>query len=198
MSVLVNLGYFTSAYAAFLDIFFALYPVPIIMRLQMPLKTRVAVAIALGLSALACIVSVYKLAMFGALFDLVAADPTYPGPYLDMLGLAEGFVLMVCASVPALGPLVAVARGTVSDAYGSMRGTRKQVGDGSKRSNGGHESSDPWNSFKGNRSDDMILETTQEETRDGLDAASSVPGTSSVRKTVGIPMFVIEAFQRSC
>jgi hypothetical protein len=76
VSVMADLGYFTSAYSAFLDIFFALYPIPFIMRLNMPLKSRIAVSIALGLSALACIVSIYKLAIFGQVFAILAVDPT--------------------------------------------------------------------------------------------------------------------------
>ncbi|GAB0137980.1 hypothetical protein EsDP_00006230 [Epichloe bromicola] len=43
VSILTNLGYFTSAYSAFLDIFFALYPIYFVMRLNMPLKSRIAV-----------------------------------------------------------------------------------------------------------------------------------------------------------
>ena len=76
ISVLADLGYFTSAYSAFLDIFFALYPIPLVMRLNMPLRSRMAVASALGLSALACIVSIYKLAIFGQVFEILAVDPT--------------------------------------------------------------------------------------------------------------------------
>jgi hypothetical protein len=76
VSVLANLGYFTSAYSAFLDIFYAMYPIPFVMRLNMPLKSRVAVSVALALSALACIVSIYKLAIFGSIFEILAVDPT--------------------------------------------------------------------------------------------------------------------------
>ena len=76
ISVLANLGYFTSAYSAFLDLFFALYPIPFIKRLKMPLKSRIAVSIALGLSSLACIVSIYKLAIFGEIFAILEVDPT--------------------------------------------------------------------------------------------------------------------------
>jgi hypothetical protein len=76
VSILANLGYFTSAYSAFLDVFFALYPIPFIMRLNMPLKTRIAVATAMGLSVLACVVSIYKLAIFGQIFEILAVDPT--------------------------------------------------------------------------------------------------------------------------
>ena len=76
ISILANLGYFTSAYSAFLDVFFALYPIPFIMRLNMPLRTRIAVAVALGLSVLACLVSIYKLVIFGQVFEIMAVDPT--------------------------------------------------------------------------------------------------------------------------
>lgn len=76
IKVLADLGYFTSAYSAFLDLFFALYPIPFIMRLNMSLKNRIAVSIALGLSSAAFIVSVYKLAIFGQVFEQLALDPT--------------------------------------------------------------------------------------------------------------------------
>lgn len=76
LSVLVNLGYFTTAYAGFLDIFFAIYPIPFIMRLNMPLKIRLAVSTALGLSFLGCVVSIYKLVIFGEVFALMEKDPT--------------------------------------------------------------------------------------------------------------------------
>lgn len=76
VSVLGNLGYFTSAHSAFLDVFFALYPIPFIMRLNMPLRMRIAFAAALGLNVLACIVSIYKLAIFGQIFEILAGDLT--------------------------------------------------------------------------------------------------------------------------
>ncbi|OBT88199.1 hypothetical protein VE02_02465 [Pseudogymnoascus sp. 03VT05] len=48
VKVMADLGYFTSAYSAFLDLFFALYPIPLIMRLNMPFKSRIAVSIGSG------------------------------------------------------------------------------------------------------------------------------------------------------
>lgn len=111
VSVLKNLGYFTSAYSAFLDFFFALYPIPLIMRLNLDLKNRVTISVAMGLSALASAVSVYKLAIFGEVFTMLPSDPTFPVAYLDILGMAEGFILLVCASLPTLGPLIRAIRG---------------------------------------------------------------------------------------
>lgn len=74
--VMSDLGYFTSAYSAFLDVFFALYPIPFIMRLNMPLKNRILVSIALGLSILAFILTIYKLTIFGEIFVVLAENPT--------------------------------------------------------------------------------------------------------------------------
>jgi hypothetical protein len=42
----------------------------------MPLRSRIAVCFAFGLSALACAVSVYKLAVFESVFDMMATDRT--------------------------------------------------------------------------------------------------------------------------
>lgn len=167
VSVLADLGYFTSAYSAFLDIFFALYPIPFIMRLNMPLRTRIAVSTALGFSIMACFVSIYKLAIFGQVFDILAVDPTceFPGPYhphnavtnklsldpvpyLDILGISECFVLLVCASLPALGPLFRAARGKMTSASRSGQGSHNVL-DSSKMGN--QPSNRTWDSFKGHK-----------------------------------------------
>lgn len=76
VSVMSNLAYFTSSYSAFLDIFFAFYPIPFIMRLNMPLRSRLAVAGALSLSSLAFVVSVIKLTALGEAFAISETDPT--------------------------------------------------------------------------------------------------------------------------
>ncbi|KAI1776994.1 hypothetical protein F4818DRAFT_439355 [Hypoxylon cercidicola] len=114
ISVMSNLAYFTSSYSAFLDIFFAFYPIPFIMRLNMPLRSRLAVAGALSLSSLAFVVSVIKLIALGQAFAISETDPTYPVPYLDILGMSEGYILMICSSLPTLGPLFRAAKGKLT------------------------------------------------------------------------------------
>ncbi|XDG05863.1 hypothetical protein ABKA04_005478 [Annulohypoxylon sp. FPYF3050] len=76
VNIMINLAYFTSAYSAFLDIFFAFYPIPFIMRLNMPLRSRIGVASALSLSSLAFVASVVKLSALGEAFSISAKDPT--------------------------------------------------------------------------------------------------------------------------
>ncbi|KAI1340349.1 hypothetical protein F5Y15DRAFT_55497 [Xylariaceae sp. FL0016] len=128
ISILANLGYFTSAYSAFLDLFFAIYPIPFIMSLHMPLKSRIAVSTALSLSSLACIASIIKLSIFGQVFAIMPTDPTWPLPYLDILGMTEGYVLIICASLPTLGPLFRSARGKLTSSGDSAHNSRQAIG----------------------------------------------------------------------
>ncbi|KAI1416676.1 hypothetical protein F5Y13DRAFT_205513 [Hypoxylon sp. FL1857] len=128
IKVMSNLAYFTSAYSAFLDIFFAFYPIPFIMRLNMPLRDRLAVATALSLSSLAFVASVIKLSALGQAFAISATDPTFPVPYLDILGMSEGYILMICSSLPALGPLFRAAKGRLTSHDISTHKSNANVG----------------------------------------------------------------------
>lgn len=164
VSVLADLGYFTSAYSAFLDIFFALYPIPFIMRLNMPMRNRVAVSIALGLSVLACTVSIYKLVIFGQVFEVMSQDPTCevpgpqltskpandslstdPVPFLDILGVAEGSILIICASLPTLGPLIRTTKGKISSLQSGADGSHAPI------SGAGSQGSGTWATIKGHK-----------------------------------------------
>lgn len=75
-STMIGIEYFVSSYSAFLDFFLAIFPAPFIMRLNMPLKTRLAVTGALGLGVFASIIQGYKLSIMGASFEYTAEDPS--------------------------------------------------------------------------------------------------------------------------
>lgn len=72
----LNLIYFVFAYSTALDVFFALYPVPHVMRLNMPLKTRIGVSLSLSLGLVGFAISVYKFTIFPKFAPVVAADPS--------------------------------------------------------------------------------------------------------------------------
>lgn len=72
----MSLGYLTGAYSAFLDFSFALYPIPFVMQLNISLKSRIGVSVALALSVLGCIPAIYKLVLFKSVFDIFAVDAT--------------------------------------------------------------------------------------------------------------------------
>lgn len=74
--VYVDLAYLVYAFSTALDVFFAVYPVPFVMRLNMPLKTRLSVAISLSISLVGFIISIYKFSMFPILGPLTATDPS--------------------------------------------------------------------------------------------------------------------------
>ncbi|TFA97536.1 hypothetical protein CCMA1212_010716 [Trichoderma ghanense] len=133
VDILTKLAFATTAYSAFLDLFFAFYPIPFIMKLNMPLKNRLAVCFALGLSAMASIVSIYKLSVFTEAFNSMAEDRTYSVPYLDIFGVAEGALLIIGASLPTLGPLFRLLKGKVSS-YASSSNNNTTSGRSGDRS----------------------------------------------------------------
>lgn len=49
-----------AALSAFVDLYLALYPAVILARLQMNLRKKIALAVALGIGSVACIVAAYK------------------------------------------------------------------------------------------------------------------------------------------
>ncbi|RYP85466.1 hypothetical protein DL770_005024 [Monosporascus sp. CRB-9-2] len=152
VSILADLGYFTSAYSAFLDIFFALYPIPFIMRLNMPLKGRIAMSGALSLSVLATRrVSVPDNDVSS--FDRKAKPHSDPVPYLDILGMAEGFVLVTAASLPTLGPVFRAAKEKLTSARSGRSASRSQLDAGSQ-DHSRAMSSNNWDNFKGHRLED--------------------------------------------
>ncbi|KAI1763721.1 hypothetical protein GGR53DRAFT_359307 [Hypoxylon sp. FL1150] len=134
INIMSNLAYFTSSYSAFLDLFFAFYPIPFVMRLNMPLRARLAVAGALSLSSLAFVVSVIKLTALGESFEISQTDPTYPLPYLDILGMSEGYILIICSSLPTLGPLFRAAKGKLTSREMSTNKSGANVGGSSLHS----------------------------------------------------------------
>ncbi|RYN29003.1 hypothetical protein AA0114_g12423 [Alternaria tenuissima] len=179
--VMSDLGYFTSAYSAFLDVFFALYPIPFIMRLNMPLKNRILVSIALGLSILASILTIYKLTIFGEIFVVLAENPTYPVPLLDILGLEEGCILVVCSSLPTLGPLFRLTRGKVRTLSGS-----KTISQG-RRSSATHRglssTSGRWDKLQGHQLGDE--ERTSSHAGESIDDIPLVyHGADQIHKTL--------------
>ncbi|KAF7520624.1 hypothetical protein G7054_g12708 [Neopestalotiopsis clavispora] len=107
---MIGIEYFVSSYSAFLDLFLAVFPAPFIMRLNMPLRTRLAVSGALGLGVFASIIQGYKLSIMGASFEYTDKDPTYPLPFLNTFGILEACLLLIAGSLPALGPLIRRAK----------------------------------------------------------------------------------------
>lgn len=76
LTAIEYMGYVTSAYSSFLDLFYAVYPLPAIMRLQLPLKNRLAISTAMGLTAIGFVVSIYKIVELTNVLPMLPDDPT--------------------------------------------------------------------------------------------------------------------------
>ena len=106
ISVIENWGYFTASFSAALDLLFALYPQPIIARLNISLDKRIAFCLALSLSGVGCVASIYKMSKFKEIVDRLKDDPTFAVVPLALWTIIETNVLIICASLPTLGSLV--------------------------------------------------------------------------------------------
>lgn len=106
LSVLIDISYLTAAYSAFLDLLFAIYPQYLIAKLNMGLRKKIAVGMALGLSGVGCVVSIYKMTIFNSVNDHAREDLTSVIVPLALWPIVETDVLLISASLATLGPFV--------------------------------------------------------------------------------------------
>lgn len=76
----LTLIYLVFVYSTVLDVFFALYPVPYVMRLNLPLKTRIGLSLSLSLGMVGFAISIYKFSIFPEFGALMATDPSCEQP----------------------------------------------------------------------------------------------------------------------
>ncbi|KAJ5732639.1 hypothetical protein N7493_004120 [Penicillium malachiteum] len=96
-------GYGHSAFNGVTDLFLTFFPAYMIRNLQMNQRTKVGVAVLLGLSILAFIAVIMKIIKLRALAD--RGDYTYNTVALFTWILAEAVLLNIAASAPILRPL---------------------------------------------------------------------------------------------
>lgn len=83
-------------------------------------------------------------------------NPADPVPYLDILGVAEGAILLICASLPALGPLFRHARESLSS-----KGDSKNIQPSAKsHERAGHAAHASWGTLKGHKLEDPVRAST--------------------------------------
>ncbi|KAK9425726.1 putative Integral membrane protein [Seiridium unicorne] len=141
---------------------------------------RVTISILLSLNALACVVSVYKLVMYDDILSMTAQDPSFAIAYLNILGVSEGFILLICASLSTLGPLLrgTRVRSKLSKSAGSGPSQLQQPTMDSHSSSG----EDLW---RGNRHPNPDAGSIRQYSpRVGLD---EIPLVVSPQHTMGLP-----------
>ena len=108
-------------------------------------------------------------------------------PLLDIFGLGEGCILVICVSLPTLGPLFRLVRGRVRTFSGSGSGSgirNTSEGRGSSAAHRGLSStSGRWDKLRGNRLNDE--ERTFSHTGESIDDISLVHhGAVQIQKTL--------------
>ncbi|EHA46987.1 hypothetical protein MCOR27_000039 [Pyricularia oryzae] len=102
-SVLIGYATYSSAFCAFADVYLSVYPAVVLSKLQMNIRKKIALGIALGLGSLSTIAVIYKITKL----PMVASpDPTFDTVDIVIWTILEGSIIIIAACVPVLQPLV--------------------------------------------------------------------------------------------
>ncbi|KAK2771248.1 hypothetical protein CKAH01_14397 [Colletotrichum kahawae] len=123
-------GVFAAGYSALMDILLALLPWKLVWGLQMKLKEKIGVAVAMSMGLFAGATAIVKCTTIPT---LLSGDFTYDGSDLVIWGTCESGVTIAAASIPVLRVLVRDVASTARKYYGGSTGTRtgrSQIGGG--------------------------------------------------------------------
>ena len=110
--------------------------------------------------------------------ELTLLDPV---PLLDILGLGEGCILVVCSSLPTLGPLFRLARGKVRTLSGSKTTSQRRRSSATHR--GLSSTSGRWDKLQGHQLGDE--ERTSSHAGESIDDIPLVyHGADQIHKTL--------------
>ncbi|PKS13135.1 hypothetical protein jhhlp_000477 [Lomentospora prolificans] len=116
-NVLPNYNIFSASYSAAMDITLALLPWRLIWGLQMKMKEKIGVAIAMSCGVFAGITAIIKTTKIPA---MASADPG-PGVDLFIWGNAESCVTIIAACIPILRVLIRDVKSSAGRYYVSHR-----------------------------------------------------------------------------
>lgn len=105
--ILIYYSMYAGAFSAAVDLYLAVYPATILFSLQMKLKKKIALSIALGIGSVASIVAIYKVTR---LSELASPDFSYDIPPLSIWTSIEGSTLIIATCIPTLQPLLKIFR----------------------------------------------------------------------------------------
>ncbi|KAL3478272.1 hypothetical protein BJX99DRAFT_256598 [Aspergillus californicus] len=107
--ILINYAIFTGAFSAFIDLYLAIYPSTVLMKLHMSFRKRLALCAALGLGAVASAMAVVKCTQLKGLAD--KADYTYGTADLVLWTNVESNVVIIASCIPTLQPVLELIMG---------------------------------------------------------------------------------------
>uniref|UniRef100_A0A8H7TTI2 Fe2OG dioxygenase domain-containing protein n=1 Tax=Bionectria ochroleuca TaxID=29856 RepID=A0A8H7TTI2_BIOOC len=102
-SVVVDFLIFSGSVSAFTDLYLALYPATVLFKLQMNIRKKIALSVALGIGSVATVIAIKKCTRLPALAE---KDFTYKTSDLVLWVVGEGTTIIVASCIPLLQPLV--------------------------------------------------------------------------------------------
>ncbi|KXH66207.1 integral membrane protein [Colletotrichum salicis] len=91
-----------AAFGGFVDLYLAVYPALVLARLQMSIKKKAALSVALGIGSISSVVAIYKCTRDPS---LASNDFTYDTADLVIWTIVEGSTMIIAACIPILQPL---------------------------------------------------------------------------------------------
>ncbi|KAI0205949.1 hypothetical protein F4808DRAFT_408382 [Astrocystis sublimbata] len=100
--------YFTSAFNIITDIWILLLPIPTVRSLKISSHNRYVLYIIFGIGGIATVMSAVRL--YSILVYTLAEDPFKDGVLVNLWSMVEVNIAIICASIPALKPLISPKR----------------------------------------------------------------------------------------
>ncbi|KAI0150491.1 hypothetical protein GGR57DRAFT_184694 [Xylariaceae sp. FL1272] len=169
--------YFTSGFNILLDVWILLLPIPTLRSLQISRHSRYVLYGIFGIGAFATAMSCVRL--YSIHIYTEATDPTKDGVLVNLWSMVEVNVAIVCASIPALKPLISPRR--LLDERRKRRGYTSQITEPSHSRKPSHVSY-----LSSNNSQSRIVTT--------ISAGSPVRPAlveESTESSIGLPMHTI-------
>ncbi|CAI7585723.1 unnamed protein product [Penicillium pancosmium] len=180
--MLIDYAIFTGAVSATVDLYLALYPMLVLMNLQMSLRKRIALSAALGLGAIAAAMAIVKCTQLHGLAD--KSDYTYGTADLILWTNIEANVVAIASCIPTLQPLLEIILG------------KRSLGSYSNGNSGGYKGSKTqWNATHERskrsipRKDDLAI--TNVESQESILRADNDKDTPAPESNNDFPMSAI-------
>lgn len=101
---IVNFSLYAGALSAFVDLYLAVYPAAVLLKLQMKLKKKLALTFALSIGCVGSAVAIYKTTRIPD--GLSSPDFSYDSSDLINWTIIEGSTIIIAATIPVLSPLM--------------------------------------------------------------------------------------------
>ncbi|PLB54041.1 hypothetical protein P170DRAFT_504869 [Aspergillus steynii IBT 23096] len=122
--ILINYAIFTGAISAFVDLYLAIYPTTVLMKLHMSLRKRLALCAALSLGSIASAMAIIKCTQLKGLAN--KDDYTWGTADLVMWTNVESNVVIIASCIPTLQPVLELLLGRrTTSSYNNSRNRYK-------------------------------------------------------------------------